>query len=1025
VSFRHTSVSAAAISLLCFASHQPAYSQVGDVDLDEANEIEEIVVTGSRIKRRNLISTSPVTQVDSEEFLFQGVTRVEDLLNDLPQTVADQTSATNNGASGTATVNLRGLSSGRTLTLLNGRRLPYGSPIYLATDINQVPGMLIDRVEILTGGASATYGSDAIAGVVNFITIDDFEGLQFDYQFSQYRHDNDSPLAQIVEETGYELPAGSVSDGETHNVSLIAGFNLPSGRGNLTAYVGWRDVNAVTKSERDYSACSLQPDMSCGGSITIPDGYFTDFGLLTHPDCVLVASPTPEDPNATTCNRIPAFDYATGQPTGEVDSDGNLVMMNEPVLPWFGNTSGSATMPWPGTFDYLVEPGTDTFVDWDGHPNAFYNYAPTTYYMRPDERITAGVIGHHDLGRDSELYLELNFMNDKSVVQLAPSGSFFQGYTVHCDNPLLSQQQFDLICGRFNLDPSDSQLVFINRRNAEGGPRREKLEHTQYRAVLGVRGDLGATWSYDGFVNYSEVRFDQVLEEDLSRTRMTRAIDVVTDPDTGEPVCRSVLLDEGDDDYDADCVPWNVFESGAVTDAAVNYITVPLFFDGSTKQLQANAYVSGDLGDYGVRLPGAYDGIKVVLGLEYRDDHVKYNPDPRAQSGDIAGFPSSLSAVSAGYSVKEIFTEASVPLLQGKPAAELVSIDAAYRYSSYSTNKQTDTYKLAGEWSPVPALRFRASFQRAVRVGDVHELFDPPQEALADGVVDSCQGPNPTATLEQCQNTGLSASLYGIMPEDYFWNYQWGGNPEVDPEESDTVSYGFLITPDFIPQLSISADYFDIDVEGAISGTAPDWVFDQCIETGEAQFCDSIHRDPLTGSLSGDGYVEARTRNIGALKTSGVDVIADYVQPIGRFGDLQFTLVGTYLDSHQVQALPGQVPDECAGTYTCWGVLPELATNLRATWITAWDASISLLWRHVSKVTADEESEWYYGFDLPSTDYFDLAAVWDPTDSVSLRFGINNLFDKDPPICPCNGNTVPESYDALGRYIFAGANFRL
>jgi outer membrane receptor protein involved in Fe transport len=676
-------VSAAVGPMACLGFGQSALAQQTQSEPREAaGEIEEIIVTGSRIKRRNLVSTSPVSQVDSEEFLFQGVTRVEDLLNDLPQTVADQTSASNNGSTGTATVDLRGLEAVRTLTLLNGRRLPYGSPRNLAADINQIPGMLIERVEILTGGASATYGSDAIAGVVNFITIDDFEGLQFDYQFSQYRHENDSPLAQFVEEAGYELPAGNVSDGETHNVSLIAGFDLPNGRGNLTAYAGWRDVKAVTQSERDYSACVLHEDMFCAGSSTIPEGRFTDFGLLTHPDCVEVPSPTPDDPDATTCNRVPAFDYATGQPTGELDSDGNVIMMNEPVLPWLGNTSGNATMLWPGTFDYLVEPDTDTFVDRGGHPKAFYNFAPTKYYMRPDERITAGLFGNYDLGRDSELYLELNFMNDKSISQIAPSGSFFWPDTVYCDNPLLSQQQFDLICGQFNLDPSDSQLVFVGRRNAEGGSRRDEMEHTQYRAVLGIRGDLGATWYYDGFVNYSEVEYEGAYQEDLSITRMIRALDVRTDPVTGDPVCRSVL-----DGSDPDCVPWNVFESGAVTEAALNYMGVPLSFDGSTEQLQANVYVSGDLGDYGIRVPGADDGIQVVFGLEYRDEHMEDNPDPRAQTGDVAGFGGSVSAVSADYSVKEIFTEASVPLLQGKTAAELVAIEAAYRYSDYSTGK--------------------------------------------------------------------------------------------------------------------------------------------------------------------------------------------------------------------------------------------------------------------------------------------------------------------------------------------------
>jgi outer membrane receptor protein involved in Fe transport len=642
--------------------------------------------------------------------------------------------------------------------------------------------------------------------------------------------------------------------------------------------------------------------------------------------------------------------------------------------------------------------------------------------MRPDERITAGVFGHYDLGRDNELYLELNYMNDKSVARLAPSGSFFRTNTVQCGNALLSQQQYDLLCGQFNLQPTDSQVVFIGRRNVEGGSRRFEKEHTQYRTVLGVRGDLGATWSYDGFVNYSEVEYDGLDDEDLSVERMTRAIDVVSDSDTGAPVCRSVL-----DGSDPDCVPWNIFESGAVTEAVLDYITVPLFSDGSTEQLQANVFFSGDLGDYGLRVPGADDGIRVVFGLEYRDEHLEYNPDPREQTGDVASNPGSDSAVSDGFSVREFFTEAFIPLLQGRTAAELVSIEAAYRYSDYSTDKETDTYKFAGEWSPIPALRFRASFQRAIRVGNVNELFRPAQGGLQLNTVDPCQGQNPTATLEQCQRTGLSVSQYGTMPIDDRWNLLFGGNPDVDPEESETVSYGFIVTPALAPQLSISADYFDIEVEGAIGFPFTQFLFDQCIETGQSRFCDTIHRDPATGSLGlGGGYVDARFTNIGAIKTSGIDVVADYVQPIGRFGDLQFSLIGTYLDSLQRQELPIQTPEECVGKYfaPCGRPLPEIASNLRGTWITPWNLSVSLLWRYSGKIISLDEG--FQEFDLPSTDYFDLAALWYPTDSVSLRFGINNLFDEDPPICPCaDGNTFPGAYDALGRYVFAGINYRL
>lgn len=1013
-------VAATVLAALWLAVPIDAPAQSGE-DSD-AELVEEVVVTGTRIRKRNLVSTSPVIQVDSEEFNFQGITRVEDLLNDLPQTIADQDSSTNNGSSGTATVDLRGLEPVRTLTLLNGRRLPAGTPVNPVADINQIPAFLIDRVEILTGGASATYGSDAISGVVNFITNTDFEGIQLDYQYSLYTHENDSSLAEIVADAGYELPARNVSDGNTHNVSVLAGINSKNGRGNLTVYATWRDVEAVQQSERDHSACAFgASSQACGGSVTTPEGTFTDFGLLTNPPCVMVPAPTPEDPDAMTCNRVPAFDPQTGVPTGEVDENGDPVLANEPILPWYGNTSGNATMAWPGTYRFYVPEGTNTFANWFANP-VFYNFAPTNYFMRPDERITAGVFAHYAFSTAAEVYLELNYMDDKTVAQLAPSGSFFWPDRIYCGNPLLSAQQFDVLCGQYNLTPNDYQVSFIGRRNAEGGSRRSEQQHEQRRVVLGVRGDLGATWSYDAYANYGEVEHSELFDEDLSITRMIRALDVVTDPGSGAPVCRSVL-----DGSDPGCVPWNIFGSGGVTGDALDYITQPLYFEGSTSQAQVNAYVSGDLGDYGWRLPGASDGIKVVFGLEYRDEQLAYTPDPAALTGDVAGFGSNVTPIDAGYSIREIFTEASIPILEGRTAAELLSVDLAYRFSDYSTGKTTNTYKIAGEWMMHPSLRLRASFQRAVRVGNVNELYRQLQDSGRSGD-DTCVGQNPVSSLEECERTGLSAARYGSLAETFgnqFFNVQYGGNPDLDPEESDTVSFGFVFTPEFLPDFTLSADYYDIDIAGAIAEPNAEFVFDQCIETGQDRFCDSVSRDPGTGRLDlGDGYIDVRNTNIGAIRTRGVDLAADYVVALGR-SDLRFGLIGSWLDSWEWEELPGETPFECAGTYNngpCFRPRPELTTNLRTTWVTPWDASISLLWRYNSDIT-DESG---FPYDLPSADYFDLSGIWDVTDGVTLRFGIRNLFDDDPPLAPFgSGNTLPNVYDALGRYWFAGVNARL
>ncbi len=234
----HLSVAVAAALGVSSMASLPAYAQ-------EDAALEEVVVTGSRIQKANLVSSSPVTQVDAEELLFQGTVRVEDMMRNLPQVYSDQNTSQSNGATGTATLNLRNLGAERTLVLINGRRMPAGSPLQggIGADINQIPGALIKSVEVLTGGASATYGSDAVAGVVNFLMLDDFQGVKLDYQFSQYNHDNDNNKWQrIVEDNGYPVADGSETDGDMSDISFIIGGNIEGGRGNVTAYATYRAI---------------------------------------------------------------------------------------------------------------------------------------------------------------------------------------------------------------------------------------------------------------------------------------------------------------------------------------------------------------------------------------------------------------------------------------------------------------------------------------------------------------------------------------------------------------------------------------------------------------------------------------------------------------------------------------------------------------------------------------------------------------------------------------------------------------
>ena len=270
----------AAVATPVFAADaEPPSVEAGDAPV----RLEEVVVTGSRIHIPNLSSASPIYHIDSEALSFQGNVRVEDTLRLLPQVFSGQNAHISNSSTGTATLNLRNLGTKRTLVLINGRRLPAGSPLQggIGADINQIPGSLIKSVEVLTGGSSATYGADAVAGVINFLMVDDFEGVKLDYQFSQYQHGNNNDKWQgIVRDAGYSAADGSAWDGDISNASLVMGKNLGR-RGNVTVYGTYRNIAAVFHGDRDYSSCDLVKGLTaCGGSATQPQGTFSDFGAL-------------------------------------------------------------------------------------------------------------------------------------------------------------------------------------------------------------------------------------------------------------------------------------------------------------------------------------------------------------------------------------------------------------------------------------------------------------------------------------------------------------------------------------------------------------------------------------------------------------------------------------------------------------------------------------------------------------------------------------------------------------------------
>lgn len=955
-------------------------------------ELAEVVVTGSRITDPTLKSISPVTTISSADIKEQGITRIEDLLNSMPQVFSDQGSNVSNGATGEATVNLRNLGTQRTLVLINGRRLMPGDPTQPAAsapDLNNIPAALVDRVDVLTGGASSVYGADAVAGVVNFVMNDHFEGVRLDVNAGLYNHSqHDTAVSSLVSQAGYPLPSSSVNDGQQRDLTFIIGSNLDDNKGNITAYAGYRRVNAVLESQRDFSSCALNSanggaEYRCGGSSTAATGRF-----------------------------IPIFYIA---PNGTVSGANGLA-----GSPGGFTTAPSGIVPWGNQYEY--------------------NYAPTNYFQRPDERWTAGSFAHYDFNEHQTAYFEFMFMRDVSISQEAAGGAFIgEGnaslngipnglVTTNCNNPLLSAAEVTALC---NGNTAGSAQFYLGRRDVEGGPRDQDLEHTSFRVVVGTRGDfLDGAWHYDTYAMEGQTAYSQSQTGNFSKTALGNALEVA--PTGG---CLSGVLG---------CVPYNVYSYGGVSTNQLKYLEVPAVTTGVTEERVIDANLTGDFGKYGLKSPWADSGVKANFGAEWRSEHVGLQVDAEQINFDISGSGNPVYPLSAGFSVWELFTEIGVPIAEDQPFAKSLAFETGYRYSNYNVGFSTNTFKFGLDWSPTSDFTFRGSFQRAVRAPNLQELFQQRFVGL-DGSLDPCAATTSTprtGSLLQCERTGLSAAQYAKGPLTGNGSGQYngfiGGNPTLKPEQSDTKSFGFVITPSALPGFSVTLDYFDIRIKNVITSYGANFILTQCADTGNPTYCSLVHRD-ASGSLwlSPDGYVNDPTLNLGSLQTRGMDVVTNYHLDMGAAGKMDFLLNGTYTAELFTTPVPGGGEYDCAGYYgsTCGVPTPKWKHKFRATWLTPWDGlSASLQWRHINSVIEDTHSPNPLlagatpntDSGMPSFDYIDLTAAYQVTKNVNLRVGVNNLFDKDPPIIAggdfstafVNGNTWPQVYDTLGRYIF-------
>lgn len=975
----------------------------------------DIVVTGSRIARTGFDASTPVSVVGQEDVKLSGNVNIEKTLAQLPQAVGSALgSATSNTVpGGFADVNLRGFGSTRNLVLVNGRRYAIYGPEQV-TDLNTIPSTLIQRTEIVTGGSSAVYGSDAITGVVNFIIRDDFEGVEARAQLNL-----DSPTATPV-----------------YNVDLTAGTNFAENRGNIVVSGNYLRRNPITRGDRGGYAYD-----------SLVDG------------CVVAGTGSRQ--RAGTPFNVPAGQTCTGAggQLGFIASgSGDIPNGRFSGIPSFGGTNAGLNAAYAAAG--LSGLGSRGFTFNDAGtaarpaltPQDDFNLGPYNYLIQPQERWMINSFAHYDFTNSLTGYMELHYSNNVVDAQLAPTNV---GATTlfNVNNPYLTPalqnvlRQLDLAeTGTITVSsgttsrtttPGDGlAAVTAGRRYLEAGPRFATERRNVFRGAWGVRGTLGdvsedylTNLKFDVYYTYARSEDTLLLKNAISRSRLQSALLSVG---TAAPVC-------------------NIFGQN-ISPACVSAITISATNNTIAEQQVAQASITGDL----LKLPAGPLGFS--FGTEWRKTKAVFTPDTFLASGDVAGYNAGLPT-NGQVSVKEVFAEVRVPLIHNTPFIQALVANGAFRYSDYSLNGIGGVWTYLGglDWKVNRDIAFRGQYQRAIRAPNVGELFGGTSRSFitaTDPCSNRTQAAQQTAAVRAlCVATGApNANVFtaAIQPNAFF-PADSGGNPALGAESSDTYTAGVVLTPSFIPRLSLSVDYFNIALKGAVAplGGGLQNTLNLCyyvIQDANSEFCRAVARNPQTGEINEPYAVSIRNANTGKLKTSGLDIALRYRLPVdftfpGFDGTSSFDFGTnvTYLKEFTatpVAAMPN-IQNKCAGSFgpTCGQPLPRWRGVSRLTW-NMQDFSLSLRHRYIGKVTTDryivplrQGSATTPALNtipyptLRAQNYFDLSFNLNVTKNFEFFGGANNIFNKEPPVSTQgpNANTFSATYDVLGVEFFIGA----
>jgi len=1001
-----------------------AYSFVPSVtataqDVQDETTTEEIVITGSRIVRPEIDSPNPVNVVGASDIVSSGEVDIGALLREVPALNGSLTAtgSVNTGQegdltddTGVARLDLRNLGPNRTLVLVNGRRHVGSIQGDAAVDVSTIPLSLIERVETLTGGASAIYGADAVSGVVNFVLKEDFEGLEYRGQIG-------------ISDEG---------DAENYYASVTGGFNFDNDRGNAVLSVEYTKQEPLLTRDRDsiagtglFSLFENSPELVAA------------FGR--DPDAINVFAPDFRFNFSSADGIIRLFDPATAIDFGSTAFDGVLENI-------FGADQGSiAGVPGAQVFNNgalrAFDPGilsgrASRASGGDGitvsNPNALI--------VADFERINVNANLNYKLHDYVTFFVESKFVLTEAV----NSG----GVPFNDDIPIALDNAFIPDALRTQIDDAiaagiSPQISFSRDFLDVATIANDKSDRYTFRIVGGVRGEFDNGWRYEASYNFGRTEINTTSENSRLEDRFFAGVDAVVDPNTGEIVCRSDLDPTAlpgaspfpdsrrgfltfDPGPDSGCIPINLFGQDSITEESSTFAFVDVLSNTELEQQQILLTLSGDSSEY-FELPAG--PIAFALGYEYRKEESEFVPSEFEQAGLLYNtLNERASPVFGRFDLNEVFIETEIPILADLPFAETLNLSGSYRYSDHSTAGSIDTYGAGLVWQPISDIRFRGSYNRAVRAPNIFELFSPPQVAFLNIADDPCNVSNITGgtsfRAQNCQtlvgagfdaNNFLTARTAGTT----------GGNPDLQPEVADTYTIGAVITPRWVPGLTITVDYYNIEIEGAIDSLSGEAIAEFCVDlpTLENDFCNLITRDPNRGNAIVD--FRSGNVNLGAFSTEGVDFSVNYTFDLedlvgSDFGTISQTVTGTHLLNNI--EFPDQ--NDLSQEFPREGELnfPDWIVNYNANWKYE-DFGLTYQMRYQSsQLLAGIENENIAGnanfvdpFRTGNAFIHDISFNYNLNQYVNITAGVNNLADRKPFAA-----SLVRPVDPIGRTFFLG-----